>query len=602
MHSVVFYDLEEIDPELRQRAIEACRSSSVVEACAIDAVCLGQTEGDDRLERLIASRDSLLLGEAMEFWNSLAEDLPDWDLNGIQILSVMRYEWIYSIERLFYRAWVVVELLRRHKCGEICWVGQEDGIIRFLKKACLDRGVQFKFIECSVNRKAVSSVFISRSRLLLYELKSYLENRIWRILNKPEEIQYAESVRALVVLAENFPSSGSLVAKTYGAAFEENDGFNVLYLTGRKSIAEHWKKSGKSAWLLPLPGLIQKFQLAGLAKSVHQSFNEELKMFSAEKFHVNNSSINFQEYFLEGFCVHFLDLVKKSLIEIWQATEVFKKLPARAMISMTYASIFGSAMCFAAEFQGIPTVYVQHGLMVKNPFVAYIPHRLLLLWGDGNARTCIENGIPEERIRTIGMLKGNREGGIPQNPPLFWPKSGPVIVYFASRAGGSFVSIPVMREMLTTIHSVVNGFPESTLVVKLHPADHTNIAHKVLPVSSRVVITQDWDTRQLIELCDVAIVTSSTVGLEVCSMRKKLIMFDLGGVADLSDYEKCGAALCVKCSLELEPALRSILTNPEINRKLAEGQNEFSKKVLNESPIDASVKVVRVIQEFNEIG
>ena len=79
-----------------------------------------------------------------------------------------------------------------------------------------------------------------------------------------------------------------------------------------------------------------------------------------------------------------------------------------------------------------------------------------------------------------------------------------------------------MREKMLPqpLVDMVSTLPGAHLVVKVHPGDHTGVTERVLSGVRFATVALSGDSLDHLTKCDVAIITSSTTGLEaMCGWR-----------------------------------------------------------------------------------
>ena len=222
----------------------------------------------------------------------------------------------------------------------------------------------------------------------------------------------------------------------------------------------------------------------------------------------------------------------------------------------------------------------------------------LLLWGENIVRAYHARGIPLEHMRVVGsplyddtiVAHGRKDSAA-----MPAERSAARVLLLASRPGGSVVNATLFERILRATADAVLSRPDRSLVVKLHPADHSGIAQRLFGKHERVRVVEKASVSELLGECDAAIVTSSTTGLEACMFDKPLIEFDPTGTQPMIDYAKYGAAICVDRESDLKGAIEAALHDDETGRRLAAGRRRLLDDVLDGGRRDATETAAREI-------
>jgi hypothetical protein len=269
-----------------------------------------------------------------------------------------------------------------------------------------------------------------------------------------------------------------------------------------------------------------------------------------------------------------------------------------ALVATTSSgSTFGRTMSATAQARGVPTAWVQHGLLLDEPAMIHIAYDSLLVWGENDRRRLLESDA-KGTIQVVGapiydgLVKMTQVASVEPTPLCERPVVN--VLYLASRTAGAVVSRATAERLLRTVIAVVARIPNAVLTIKLHPGDHTGMVQHVVGDSKDVTVLQHGSSQERILQSDIAIVTSSTTGLEACVAQCPLISLTFDGMSEGVDYAGYGAALCVRTELELEDALNRLL-NEVHAEELRAGQRRLVDDMLDGATGDAIGKSAKII-------
>ena len=143
---------------------------------------------------------------------------------------------------------------------------------------------------------------------------------------------------------------------------------------------------------------------------------------------------------------------------------------------------------------------------------------------------------------------------------------------------------------------------EVQLVIKLHPQEYDISIHKKVAkkVGVNPVITKDIDTYNLLYASDLMITRHSTTAIEAAILDKDVLILNLSGEPDPVSYVKDGVALGVYREDALVPAVRDVLYNKEVRKKLSEARKRFVYEHAYIQDGKASKRVADLIMQMIE--
>ena len=133
------------------------------------------------------------------------------------------------------------------------------------------------------------------------------------------------------------------------------------------------------------------------------------------------------------------------------------------------------------------------------------------------------------------------------------------------------VSSANAERMLTMVLKAVASISDAKLIIKTHPADNSDLFDEVDGIDS-VILIRDGNAIEAALDAGVAIVSTSTVGFEVCALGKPLVVLSIPGVQIHEAYQEYGSALFAATELELKECIDSIRNNERIVDTLQSGR------------------------------
>lgn len=373
----------------------------------------------------------------------------------------------------------------------------------------------------------------------------------WRAPNTP---------RCEVLWAENFANSFKILGPLAGRM----KGVRAVTLAGRRKVCLASAAAG-------VPAL----HAAGVAVPRRRTLRSALQIAREARRRVSNIPGQLWAVLGPGAAELLKPALRNAVAHrMWQgvwhiaaARGAIAQTSPRAVMTTSATHPLTRAAIHVANQQGLETLYLQHGLRNPHALFADLLAGRLLLWGERDARALVESGVPSERCVVVGMPGA----AAPQTTQGGSESQREGVLYLASRAGGSIVSSGVFRRTIEALRdaSAALGVP---LVVKLHPSDSSGIAEEVLDGAPGCSVTTEGDLTCLLRRAAVAVVTSSTTGLDACRLGVPLCVLNLTGEPEDVGYADAGAALGVEHAHDLVAALRTLMSDPDVRNTIAEGQ------------------------------
>lgn len=310
----------------------------------------------------------------------------------------------------------------------------------------------------------------------------------------------------------------------------------------------------------------------------------------------------------------FVDLVQAVLTFETVKTVIAVENPDA--ILMTYETgYYGKAAILEGKLRKIPTVGLQHGAIHPyHPDYIYgdmekdcpFPDKICV-YGSYVKKVLTENSAyPPDRI----VITGQPRYDVLAEARKFFDKEkickrlnldyNKKIIVIATGGFQAKYGLPDYDEhLLDAVFEATRVFPDVQLIIKLHPMEDGELQRKM--VSERrlknVLITKG-ELYELLWICDMLITFASTVAIEAIILNKPVVTVNLFGVPDPLPLAEIGAAVGVYKEEDLMPAIRSILMDLQLRKKLIKNQRKFVREHAYKIDGNASSRVVDLIEQM----
>lgn len=325
---------------------------------------------------------------------------------------------------------------------------------------------------------------------------------------------------------------------------------------------------------------------------------------SAWKAILNDAEIRalFEEKpFIKSSLKYFL-FYRKRIIEIIEYIKLIEKIysiekPKLVVVSDENTD-FGSLVVTIANKKGIPSLNVQHGMIMFNKVVtSELKATITAVFGPNDKNYLVENGLDAEKIVVTGQprydgLINSKLDRLNECKKLgLDPKKK--ICLFATQYAVNKKDRVIVDHVRQTIIETFKNRKDLQLIIKTHPSDNRNYRSEI---SSNISVVDDIQLNwKLYNLCDLVMVTSSTVALEALICGKPLIIVNMGN--DIH-YLKEGVALGATDKKELERAINLIFNDPKTLQNLARKRKTFIHNYSYKADGRSTERVLRLIKGF----
>jgi CDP-glycerol glycerophosphotransferase (TagB/SpsB family) len=283
----------------------------------------------------------------------------------------------------------------------------------------------------------------------------------------------------------------------------------------------------------------------------------------------------------------------------------FESQKPAAVVVWDDAVSFEKAAVLLAKKRGIPTVAIQHGLIiwggrVKNWVSGYLPiyADFFAVWGPKMKSFLVKKGADAKKIVVTGCPRFDKLVGRNTPDTDFLRKIGcenKEIIFFASqRPIQEIDSYGIAREII----KAMPNFKDKQLIIKTHPLEEAGPYLKMAKEMNSNAIIMTGHLYDLLRACSVLITHSSTVGLEAMILKKPVIVFAKrsGG---FSLYDSTDAIFRVENSEELSNALESIFSRCN-ERKMQQRIGRFVYDMAYVQDGKATKRVTQLIKKIVE--
>ncbi len=297
------------------------------------------------------------------------------------------------------------------------------------------------------------------------------------------------------------------------------------------------------------------------------------------------------------FLIYFPEMIR--YIEI--VNNILSVEKPKLLAVMNEITTLGNIAVHIAKQKGIKTLCIQHGAIGNDPgsFVPVSADKVAV-WGNSSKEILMKEGTTEERIVITGAPQFDNLKSINYNltdeiiNEIYLDKSKKYVLLTSQ-------NLPNMKETVRHLCRALKSIPNVQLVIKTHPAEYSTKKYKNIMKEFGIkgVVTKKY-LYPLMKECSVMITISSTTGLEALIMGKPLITINLSGKPDVMPYAESGAAIGIYKPENIMPALKSILEDQAVRKKLAKKAKMFIYEQCYKLDGKASERIVNLIKEMTK--
>ena len=286
------------------------------------------------------------------------------------------------------------------------------------------------------------------------------------------------------------------------------------------------------------------------------------------------------------------------------ADELIKRANPDVIAMFKRGACVPAALVLAARRQGVPAVYIQHGLLSDTYRTQpSTPQTRFLVFSEYAREQIAAGGVPCDAIEIVGhpgydgLAPKHGQQAAPQRHQVLAEGARHVLLLLTQPDEG-LQGLPGERwiEHAFAAAAQIDG---CRVIVKLHPRDTRAAAYRELAAATGadvcVVPHAEAKLPELWPICDAVVMGYSTAAFEAIILGKPVVSVNLTTDEDCYPFAETGAALAARRPEEILPALRAALTDEEARRRLAAQQDEFVARHIG--PLDgrAAKRIADVI-------
>ena len=289
----------------------------------------------------------------------------------------------------------------------------------------------------------------------------------------------------------------------------------------------------------------------------------------------------------------------KTIRIILLAEAMFDCVKPRIVVVTDPTDFEVKALTLKGKTLEIPSLCIQYGIASdRDSEWRYFRQDYLGVFGRRSRAVMEDHGIESDRIFEVGNPRFDtyfkndelrrsvrHKLGIPNGAVMAAfmsiPPSGGGV---GEREGG--LTLAEYQALLDAVYQVPETLSQVFLVAKPHPEEyqylrmHERFRDQYAGRDRSVITFRDNSAHEIINASDVVITLQSTTGLEAIYLGKPLIVLNLTGRKELTDYVSSGAAYPARSKEELTAAIRVLV---EQKAALSENYQEAQARYLCDS-------------------
>jgi len=355
-------------------------------------------------------------------------------------------------------------------------------------------------------------------------------------------------------------------------------------------------------------------QLPAISKSGRKAV-EEVRSFKGNFYHTMPNNFYYKGISLTAMLHdefrHFFDVKAPALIGyIEWAERITKVFKPKAVVVFEDATTLSRTYCRAFKNNGVPVLVIQHGAVMERSGIGM--HDFLICPLEASVQAVWGEIGVNEKQGGIGIVTGNpqydfvHDGFNPNKLKTCHklrldPEKGIIVV--ATEWYNSYASThidEVGERFIRYTLRALKKFPDKQIVIKLHPTFNKKYGEIALAIAKeenvKVTITASY-LWELLDICDLVIVTSSTVGLDAMIVDKPVVVVNLEEQPDAIAYVPSAAKGAYNID-GIAPVVSVVLNNQQLQRELVVGRKKFIYKYAYIQDGKASYRVAELISQM----
>lgn len=501
-------------------------------------------------------------------------------IGGINFGEVVQHMMIYKFFHIFRHIELVNTILKREKPNVIYLQNDVFPTLQAFHAVAVDKGIEHHFIEPKVYRE------------LKNKLTSYIN---FKNLKKSQGPFNSYSINN----KQNNESKYKILLDTpyinyFNAAFPAtlellNQNICECYVIGKESDISKRVSSMKRLDV----GSFDKNKFIEKTRALRTYYHSKLKRDAA-----------FQNIFkYRG--IKIWDIIKDNITYFFDAgfntlafsTAYFQGVintvkPDILIVGDDRATAVRSHVLVAKKMR-IPVLEIQHGMLTPTAPMDTPLSSKIAVGGENYKKVFMKFEAKKEQIVVTGWPKFDTH--VKSKESLTEKHKNAADILFATGSG----DIKITLDTIEAIGSFIEDSTHFRLIVKPHPAENTKIYNHIAKKYKNVILHKSSeDISSLVASTDILVTVSSTVAIEAALLDKPVICINTAN--EESMYVSSGIAIEVKKLEEVIPAIKDVLYNEEVRKKLAEARKKFVYEHAHIQDGKASKRVADLIIQMIE--
>ena len=588
MEKIVYIDAERVDGSILTKALKPVKSQeeySIVllnDTIVEEGLLAGYKTIESHRNHQTYKKDLFNFIEGV-FVGCYKKPKMSWlKYKNVDLLEVIWYEFAFAFDKYFHRYWALNQIKSRWNPKEIYAlyeISNENDLyeIRNLKKISSE-----KFKMSYYFNHDMSTTYFGKYRILK-EYKRLYASEIIKYKRKKSINRNLSKKIYDILFFEQYPNSSKIAVHLLRKMQEKGKECAFLSSKTKRLTTDSTFDNY----------LMDDFCRSTVIKRIVLHFYYSIKVRFQLKKRYNNQNVN--KYLIEGITLYSIKPLYNALYYLLGFQKMAKAIHVKHMISTSYSAIFARAYCL--YFKNVRSHYVQHGLIGHAEYFYRFLQDYVYVWGQKN-KNKIEKviDIKTQRVIVSGNPKSDKRFLLEDQ---FCSKDIEVekqskkkeqynIVYFSSRVGGVGLSKAGSVEHLQVILNGINSHNNIELIIKMHPGDGVELYSPFIKHTNNVRIVTHRNSGYWIAISDACIVSTSTVGLEVCQFKKPLLFLHLNENTRFGlEYLKYNATYNIQNSSDMSETINDLLKN-NCRNKFINGQ----KKILADYHQDFNINLL----------
>jgi len=234
---------------------------------------------------------------------------------------------------------------------------------------------------------------------------------------------------------------------------------------------------------------------------------------------------------------------------------------------------------------GLDTIEIQHGTLANLPYLVSPISEKICVWGKASKEFYLKRKIDEKRIYIVGEPNLERLTRAGKAASSRTANLKPTVL-FASQPFIDITSLdspPNTLDLFKCLCETARNLPEIEFLIKFHPNENSKIKREILKGyrSGNVSVAERGLTNELLSSSHALITFSSSIVLEASLMEVPVIIVNLTGKRDFVPIADMGGAIGVYQKKDLIPAIKSVLYDEAVKKKLIKGQKRFVESYID---------------------